>query len=231
MKTDVHIHTYYSRDSSSSPKKIIETALAQGIKCLAITDHQEIKGAIEVLKISFDKNILIIPGIEIKTREGDILALGVKKIIPSGFSVLETLYKIKRIGGFAILPHPFSWTNPFKFKKAELNELLKLIDAVEVLNGCIRIDDNKKALEFSQKYNLAFTAGSDAHHPFVIGKVYLELKEVFSEKDVFEEIKKRNVFLRGKEINFLEMVKDKTLKAARIIKNLCSRKKERFLKR
>ncbi|MCX7779000.1 MAG: PHP domain-containing protein [Patescibacteria group bacterium] len=220
MKVDLHIHTYYSRDSLSRPKDIIEMALERGIQGLAITDHHEIKGAIEALKIAFDKNILIIPGLEVKSQEGDILALGITKKIPQGRPALETIRLIKKIGGLAILPHPFSWTNPFKFKKIDLTELINLIDAIEVLNAAIFRTANQKALFFSQKYSLPFTAGSDAHHPSFVGRSYLELiKEVKSEKEVFEEIKKKNTCLGGREINLLEMVKDKTFKTVKIIKS------------
>jgi len=220
MKADLHIHTYYSHDGSSSPKRIIEVALARRIKCLAITDHQEIKGATEVLKIAFDKNILVIPGIEIKSKEGDILGLNIKKIIPRGLSAIETIREIKKLGGFAILPHPFSWPNPFKFRKTNLKELISLIDAVEVLNGSDFSWLNQKALKFSQKHSLPFTAGSDAHHHSFVGRVYLELKEINSVEEIFAEIKKKSVILGGKEISFLEIMKDKSLKTMKIIKNL-----------
>lgn len=221
IKADLHIHSFYSHDGLSSVKEIIETALKKGINCLAITDHQEIKGSLEALRFAFDKNILVIPGLEIKTKEGDLLALGIKENIPRGFSALETIKKVKRKGGFTIIPHPFSWINPFKFKRTNLEELLKLIDAIEVLNAFNFHFANKRAFKFTQKYFLPFTAGSDAHYKKFIGKTYLEIKkEIRNEKGIFEEIRNKNVVLGGEEINLWERTTGISQKIIKIIKNL-----------
>lgn len=90
MKCDLHIHTSHSYDSNSPPKEMVRAA---GIDCLAITDHGEVKGSAEAQQFAFSLPILIIPGIEVKSKEGDILGLNVKKIIPNGLSAKETIKK------------------------------------------------------------------------------------------------------------------------------------------
>ena len=202
MKTDLHIHTSYSYDSTASPKKMVDAALRKGINCMAITDHNEVKGSLEAAEYAQEKPILIIPGIEIKSREGDILGLNVKRIIPSGLSAKETIEKIKEEGGLAIIPHPFGWICSFK---GDLISLLKEIDGIEVLNASIFGPGNKIALDFAQKFNLPFTAGSDAHESNMVGKVYLEIPgDNLSIEEILSQIKNKNVKTGGLKVNFFE---------------------------
>jgi len=260
MKCDLHVHTSFSYDSKSSPKVIVTAALQKGINCIAITDHNEIKGAIEAVRLAFDLPILIIPGIEIKSKQGDILGLNVKKIIPNNLSARETIKEIKKIGGIAIIPHPFGFNCSFK---GDLKKIMDLIDAIEVFNATIFGSGNKKALAFAQKYNLPFTAGSDAHSPKFLGRTYLEIpgnnlsfeeatvsslaepcdsktrwkkRTKFSSlasakasaiEEVFEQIRKRNVKIGGKEASFFEKVIDHSMRNIIKASNFCARRKKR----
>jgi len=207
MKCDFHSHTFYSYDSVTSPKKIVEVAIKKGINCLAITDHGQIKGAIEAMEYAKGKPILIIPGIEIKTKDGDILGLNVKEIIPNKLSARETIKKIKELGGMVIIPHPFGW--PFSFK-GNLEELKGEIDGIEIFNASIfNPKGNKKALGFVKKYNLPFTAGSDAHSPGFLGKAYLEIPgENLSIEQILKEVKNKNCKVVKEKINYFEIIID-----------------------
>jgi predicted metal-dependent phosphoesterase TrpH len=202
MKCDFHIHSYYSYDGSSSPEEIIKDAIKKGIDCIAITDHEEIKGAMEAQKKAAD-SILIIPGIEIKSRQGDILGLNVKNVIPKGLTAKDTIKKIKEQGGVVVIPHPFAAFYPFK---GNLENILELIDAIEVLNGSTFQRDNKKALDFVKKHNLPFIAGSDAHCSKEIGQVYLEIPgNNLSIEQVLEAVKNKKGKLGGEKANFLNL--------------------------
>jgi len=206
MKCDFHIHTHYSYDSNSSPKEIIDKAIKEGIDCLAITDHGEVKGALEAIEYAKGKPILIIPGIEVKSKKGDILGLNVKEKIPNGLSARETIRRIKEQGGFVVIPHPFGLFCKFR---GNLKELIKEIDAIEILNASIFGNGNEIAKKFAKENNLPFTVGTDSHFPNFIGKCYLEIPgENLLIEEIFEKIKKREGKVVGREASFLEKVID-----------------------
>ncbi len=206
MKCDLHIHTFYSYDSSASPEEIVEAALKKGVNCLAICDHGETRGAAEAIDYAKDKPILIIPGIEIKSREGDILGLNIKEIIKNKLSASETIKRIKELGGLAIIPHPFGRFCSFK---ENLENIIKEIDGIEVLNASIFGPGNQKALGIARKYNLPFTCGSDAHFPNFVGRVFLEIPgENLSIEEVLEKIQNKEAKIGGKAANTFEKIVD-----------------------
>jgi len=241
MKCDLHVHTCFSYDSRALPEKIVEAALAKGIDCLAICDHGEIKGAEAVKKVAFNLPILIIPGIEVKSKAGDILGLNVTKIIPDGLSVKETIKRIKAAGGLAVIPHPFGWFCSFKQKiKYLTNEIDGVAEtsshlpprtasqclAIEVLNAAAFGPGNKKAQRLATQLHLPFTAGSDAHSANFVGKVFLEVPgENLPVKGVLEQIKQRNAKLGGQEVSFFEKLSEHIKRNLAKIQNAIGKKR------
>lgn len=206
MKVDFHIHSNFSLDALSSPEEIVDAAIEKKIDCICITDHGKIQGATRAMKYGFDKNILVIPGIEILTRSGDILGINVKKIIPDGLTAEETIKEIRKQGGIAVIPHPFGW--PVGSFKGGEREFL-MADAVEIFNASTFNFVNKKAVDLSKKMNLSFTAGSDAHRAKFVGRGCLEVfKDNLSEKELFEEVKNKTGEIKGKILNFWESIEN-----------------------
>lgn len=205
MKADLHIHSNFS-DGISSPQEIVKAAIEKNIDCICITDHQEVRGTIEAMRFGFDKNILIIPGIEITTKLGDVLGINVKKIIPNGLSMKETVKEIRRQGGIAVIPHFFAWPiNNFRGKKEDF----LTADAIEIFNASLFNFLNKKAFNLSRKYNLPFTAGSDAHRADFVGRGFIETsKDIFSEKDLIKEIMENRIKSKGKVLRPWEMARN-----------------------
>ncbi len=223
LKGDFHIHTSFSYDAFSSPKEIVNQALKVGLDILCITDHSETKGAVEVLRFSFDKKLIVIPGIEIKSKDGDILGINIKKKIPDGLSGKKTIKEIKRAGGIAIIAHPYGLPPAQKLK-----ENLEFADGFEIFNASLFKFANKKAKRlqkiFPQKVT---TAGSDAHFPKFLGKGGLLFDgENLDEKKILEKILKKEVKIFGKEYTLFEKIEDHFKKGIVKIKNALSKKRK-----
>jgi len=202
MKADLHIHTNFS-DGVSSPQEVVRAAIEKNIDCICITDHREIKGAIEAMRFGFDKNILVLPGIEIATKLGDILGINIKEIIPDGLSVKETIEEIRKQGGIAVIAHPFSW--PLHRFRGGKEDFLAA-DAIEIFNASLLNIFNKKAFNFSQEYNLPFTAGSDAHRAEFVGRAYIEVPQnILTEKELLTTICEKKIKVKGKNLNIREI--------------------------
>jgi len=208
MKADLHIHTTFS-DGLSSPEEIVDIAIERGIDIICITDHRETEGAIRAMRYAFDKEILVVPGIEILSKAGDVLGINVKKVIPDGLSVKETFSEIRKQGGIAVIPHPFD--RPFTgFWGGE--KLIKDVspDAIEVFNaGVFFKNSNKKALKFARENNFCFTAGSDAHIKDYVGRGLLYSSEnISSEKDLIKIIMEKRATVLGNPLGFFETFKN-----------------------
>lgn len=172
---DLHIHSKYSFDSLLSPKTILKVAKKKGLTGIAVTDHNTIRGGLEVRKINKDQDFTVIVGSEIHTEIGDIIGLYINEEITARTSV-EVLEEIKDQGGFAVLPHPF--------RGHKLNQyILEQSDAIEVFNGRSTPEENARALKLAQRYNKPFTAGSDAHFAAEIGYARMIIN-IHSPKDI-----------------------------------------------
>jgi predicted metal-dependent phosphoesterase TrpH len=105
---DLHIHTVYSYDGTASVPAVLARAKQVGLDVIAITDHDEIKGALKAFDLAPAFGIEVIPGIEITTAEGDLLALFVRQSIKPGQSLIETILNVGDAGGICIAPHPMA---------------------------------------------------------------------------------------------------------------------------
>jgi len=166
IKADLHIHTTYSKDSLITPKDLVYYAKKRGLNAVAVTDHNQLEGA---WKIAKETDFLIIPGIEISSCDGHIVALNVKELIPKGFSAVETVERIHRAGGVAIACHPYVY-----FKGCLGEKVCSMFDAIEVINARAFPFKNsvKKAEEAAKRLKLSRVAGTDAHYGPQIGYGY-----------------------------------------------------------
>lgn len=190
FKADLHIHTYYSNDSLIKPRDLVKKAIKIGLKAIAITDHDTIKGALKISTEYKHRELIIIPGIEITTEFGHLLAFNLMKEFREKMSFEELIDYIHHEGGIVAPAHPFDYFRRFKFTEKNIH----LIDAIEAANSSnLRLNtDIKKALEYSEKYNIGYTAGSDAHIIDAVGNAYLYSDDYLNEiDDVIEYILKR----------------------------------------
>jgi len=230
MKADLHLHTNLSFDGLSSPKEIVESAIEKKIDCICITDHEETGAAEEIMNIVANKSILIIPGIEVKSREGDILGLNIKKRIENGMLAKETIEVIIKEGGLPVIAHPFDPIFGFRGIEKIKDFLKEKGVAIEAWNASIFLDSsNKKAIKFAEELNLPITAGSDSHSVNFIGKAYLEIPgENLSVEKVIEEIKKKNVKICFENIDFFQKLEDHIKRNLAKVKNYVIRKPKKI---
>nr|AIF06759.1 PHP domain-containing protein [uncultured marine group II/III euryarchaeote KM3_195_B08] len=200
MKIDFHVHTSFSPDASSTPKDLIKKSRELGI-LPAITDHNTINAH----KFFKESKIPFIPGEEIKSDVGDLIALFIQEEIPKGTPFLDCLDKIKEQGGVSILPHGF---DPYRSNVgSKYSEYAKKVDVVEIFNAhCLNQKQNNKAKEFAIKNKKLFSCGGDSHHLFEFGKTYAELPEFDLEnpKSLLKSLKK--IKIHGKILPFFTRV-------------------------
>lgn len=169
LKTVIHVHTHYSPDSNLSPAELVAAAAREGIDCLAVTDHDEIRGAFEVQQVG---GVRVIVGQEISTRDGHLIGLFLRERIPPGLSAERTCERIHAQGGLVLAPHPFSRLCSHSLQGAAYR-LAGWLDAVEVLNAQHPLVwDDAYAARFARRHGLAVYVGADAHLRGRIGPAY-----------------------------------------------------------
>jgi predicted metal-dependent phosphoesterase TrpH len=185
MKFDIHVHTNHS-DGIVSPEEVVKQA-AKVVDGLAITDHDTMSGITKAKKAAKKYGVIFIPGVEISTPSGDILAIGVEKM-PRTDDILEIFDSIHGQGGVAILAHPFAGYWQLSF--ADIIEILKgKFDAIEIYNGSTPMPANLEAARLAKKVGMVGVAGSDAHFLEVIGSAYT----ISDDADIISAIKKGDI--------------------------------------
>ena len=174
---DLHIHTIYSYDGTASAPAVLAYAQKTGLNVVAITDHDEIAGALEAMELASKYSVEVLPGIEITTAEGDLLALNVTQKIERGLSLTETVLKVGGAGGFCIAPHPMAGGFGMKslgaypiLRALRDREVARILIAIETFNAT-SIDrmSNHYARRLAERLNITQTGSSDAHIVEAIG--------------------------------------------------------------
>ena len=200
IRADLHIHTNYSFDASIQPKTIVDQLYAHPfIKAIAITDHNTVEGYHKVREsASAYKDILIIPGVEVSTINGDLIVLGVAELPPRPWTVQSVIDFARERGGVSIAAHPY--------REYGLGDLTKNydVDAIEILNGASASHINKLAENLAKEMGLPGVAGSDAHHADELWTVYTEVQASSDIDEILEAIKKGliRVTLTERSIHF-----------------------------
>ncbi len=174
---DLHLHTIYSYDGTATVQAVLRRAKELGLNVIAITDHDEIAGALEAEKLASSYGVEVISGSEITTAEGDLLALNIREKITPGLSLIETLLRVKEQGGVAIAAHPMAGgmgmksLTPASILKALKHPVAKkVLIGIETYNGtAIDRVSNHYARIFANTLNIAHTGNSDAHIIDTIG--------------------------------------------------------------
>ncbi len=175
VKAEFHCHTIYSKDSLTTVADLVATCRRKGVTRLVVTDHNTIAGAQLACQFAPD---LVVVGEEIMTEKGELLAFFVQETIPRGLKPVKAIELLRQQGAFISVSHPFDSVRNGAWALADLEEIAPLVDAVETFNSrCSAPQANQSALDFSRKYDLAGTVGSDAHTLWEIGRATLTLAE------------------------------------------------------
>ena len=205
MKFDLHIHSKYSPDGVLEAKEIVKIAKKKGLKGIAITDHDTIKGGIKGKEFeSEDFNIIV--GSEKKTEIGEIIGLFLSQEIKSR-DASSVVSEIKDQNGLIIIPHPFDEMRHSAFQPSA--DDTKFIDAIEVFNSrCVFQKYNDNALQFAETHKLGIVAGSDAHFANEIGLGGI----ITNSEDVKQAILKNEVEIFGNRSSIINHGRTKVLK-------------------
>jgi len=182
IHADFHIHTIYSADSLIQPKTLVDMLVAHSfIKVAAVTDHDSVRGCKATVELASPyPDILVIPGVEISTEQGDVVVLGTNDLPPKPWTPEAVVDFAKSIGGVSIAAHPFR-----AYGMGERAGNYK-VNAIEVLNGGSSQEANNQAKELAKNLGLPGTAGSDAHQVSELFSVY---NKVEASLDVDEVLK------------------------------------------
>lgn len=170
---DLHIHSLHSPDATTTVRAILKQASEVNLNVIAITDHDEIRGALEAVQIASEYDLEVIPGAEISTKEGHLVALFINTAPPAGRSLIDTLLAIGEQGGLAIAPHPFTnWPGCLSMESvvgALTHPYAKtVLKGMETHNMSTQ-NFNSAAQKLAIYLPLAKIASSDAHVYWAIG--------------------------------------------------------------
>jgi predicted metal-dependent phosphoesterase TrpH len=188
VRVDLHSHTMWSGDSTTTPDELEEAVVESGIDVLCITDHNAVRGAQE-LAVRLPCRVIV--GEELKTHAGEIIGLFLTEHIPFGVAPEEACRRIREQGGLVYIPHPF---DPMRRNLSEpaLTRLVDagLVDAVETFNAKTSLRHlNERAAEFAEARGLAAGAGSDAHVPHALGAAYVEMPDFDGPTDFLNSLR------------------------------------------
>jgi hypothetical protein len=205
---DLHMHTAWSNDCTVETADLLDHAESIGLGAIAITDHNVFGGALEAVELAQGRDLIVIPGEEIKTDEqGEVIGLFLSEEIPRRLSFADTVAAIKEQGGLVYLPHPFDRLHTVP-DPSTLHRHLADIDVFEVYNARLLLEGhNDEALRFARKYNLTQGAGSDAHVLQGVGTGVMRMRAFRDAEEFLISLRSAEVLRRPKSLAYLQSLK------------------------
>jgi predicted metal-dependent phosphoesterase TrpH len=206
IHADLHIHTEYSKDCTSSVEAVLATARDVGLGAVAIADHNTIEGGLAARELA-GKDLIVIVAEEVKTACGEVIGLFLEEEIPGGLSFEETLSRIKEQGGLVYIPHPFDRLRTTPSYRVMMDNVYR-IDAIETYNARVfHSSFNLNAERFAAKYHLPAGAGSDAHVLPGIGTAMLRLPRFATPDEFLASLREADIVTRRKSLLYLQSLK------------------------
>src|SRR5256886_1235461 len=200
------MHTNHSYDCATTVDKLLETAKAQGLGAIAVTDHNEISGAVEAADRA--DGIKVIVGEEVKTADqGEVIGLFIDHKIPRGMTLEETVGEIRRQGGLVYVPHPFDRMHSVPDYE-HLLTVVEDIDAIEVFNPRVAFSAfNEEAARFAAKYRIVAGAGSDSHVAQGLGSVKIRMRDFDGPEEFLESLRDADIVRKRQSLLYVQALK------------------------
>ena len=207
IDVDLHMHTDHSHDCATPVEVLLAEAKARGLGAIAVTDHNEISGALEA-QAKTNGGVKVIVGEEIKTGDqGEVIGLFINEKIPRGMTLQETIAEIKRQGGLVYVPHPFDRLHSVPDYE-HLLDVLDDVDAIEVFNPRIAITEfNEEAVRFAAKYRIPAGAGSDAHVPQGLGSVRIRMRDFDGPQEFLQSLRDADIVRNPASLLYVQALK------------------------
>jgi len=209
IEVDLHMHTDHSPDCATPVEVLLETARDRGLDAIAITDHNEVSGALEAREIAAEMgDIKVIVAEEVKTAEqGEVIGLFLEKKIPRGMTMAETIAEIRRQGGLVYVPHPFDRFHSVPDYE-HLLEIVEEVDILEVFNPRVALTAfNEEAERFARKYRIVPGAGSDSHVAQGLGSVRVRIHDFDGPEEFLEAMRDADITRKHKNLVYVQALK------------------------
>jgi predicted metal-dependent phosphoesterase TrpH len=209
IEVDLHMHTDHSPDCATPVDVLLQTARDRGLGAIAITDHNEISGALEAKRIAEELDeIEVIVAEEVKTAEqGEVIGLFLSECIPKGLSMAETIAEIRRQGGLVYVPHPFDRLHSVPDYE-HLIEIVEEVDILEVFNPRVALTAfNEEAERFARKYRIVPGAGSDSHVAQGLGSVRVRIHDFDGPAEFLEAMRDADITRKHKNLVYVQALK------------------------
>ena len=209
IEVDLHMHTDHSGDCATPVDVLINTARDRGLGAIAITDHNEVSGALEARKLAEELgDIKVIVAEEVKTAEqGEVIGLFLEEKIPKGLTMAETIAEIRRQGGLVYVPHPFDRFHSVPDYE-HLLDIVEEIDLLEVFNPRVALTSfNEEAVRFARKYRIVPAAGSDSHVAQGLGSVRQRIHDFDGPAEFLEAMRDADITRKHKNLVYVQTLK------------------------
>ena len=210
IDVDLHMHTDHSADCATPATALLEAARHQGLGAIAVTDHNEIDGALEARELSRQDGgePKIIVAEEVKTTDqGEVIGLFIEEKIERGMTLAETIAEIRRQGGLVYVPHPFDRMHTVP-DYSDLLDVVEEIDAIEVFNAKVAYSGfNEEAARFAAKYRIVAGAGSDSHVAQALGSVRIRMRDFDGPAEFLESLRDADIVRDRKSLLYVQTLK------------------------
>jgi predicted metal-dependent phosphoesterase TrpH/glycosyltransferase involved in cell wall biosynthesis len=206
IHVDLHMHTDHSPDCATPVDALLDTAKRVGLGAIAITDHNEISGALEARERA--DGIKVIVAEEVKTADqGEVIGLFIEEKIPRGMTLQETIAEIRRQDGLVYMPHPFDRMHAVPDYE-HLLDVVADIDAIEVFNPRVAFSAfNEEAARFAAKYRIVAGAGSDSHVVQGLGSVKIKMRDFDGPEEFLESLRDADIVRKRQSLLYVQALK------------------------